>query len=369
MPGSPPFRAEHVGSLLRPDALKAARAQFEAGAIDRQALKAVEDDHILTAIRKQEAIGLQAVTDGEVRRAWWHLDFLEGLEGVEKYQMDGGMAFSAVNTKSQGVHVTAPIDYVDHPMIEHFAFVRDTTTKIAKQTIPAPSALYGRRGRDAVSKAVYPNLDRFWADLGEAYRKAVNAFVAAGCRYIQLDEVFLIMLADDAYRASMEEKGEDALALAHIYADLINAALADVPDDVTTAMHLCRGNFKSSFLGQGAYDPVARVLFDRIRIDGYFMEYDTERAGGFEPLADLPTDRRVVLGIFSSKIGDPEDLDAMRRRVDEAARYAPLDQLCISPQCGFASTEEGNLVAEDAQWKKLDSVVALAKDVWGDPLG
>ncbi len=364
MTNPPPYRAEHVGSLLRPDALKRARQLAEEGSIDAETLRQIEDQHIIAAIAKQEEIGIKAVTDGEFRRAWWHLDFLAGIGGIEKYAMQGGMAFAGTNTKAEGVHVVDKIRYERHPMLDHFAFLRDHTSRTAKQTIPAPSALYGRRGRDAVSREIYPDLDNFWADLGEAYRQAVNAFVAAGCKYIQLDEVFLIMLADEQYRTTMEANGEDAVRLAETYGDLINAAIADVPDDVTTAMHLCRGNFKSTHLGSGAYAPVARVLFDRIRIDGYFMEYDTDRAGGFEPLADLPADRRVVLGLVSSKIGAVEDPHYLQDRIEQASRFAPLNQLCLSPQCGFASTEEGNLLAEEEQWAKLKTVVDVAESVW-----
>jgi 5-methyltetrahydropteroyltriglutamate--homocysteine methyltransferase len=317
----------------------------------------------------QEAIGLQSVTDGEYRRAWWHLDFLEGLAGIEKYQMEGGMAFSGARTKSEGVRVVDKITFQGHPMLEHFRFLASCAKAVAKQTIPAPSALYGRRGREAVSKDVYPSLDAFWSDLGEAYCQAVNAFVAAGCRYIQLDEVFLAMLCDQQYRASVVAQGHDPDELAKTYGDLINAALADVPKDVTTAMHMCRGNFKSTFLGQGAYDSITRVLFERIRIDAYYMEYDTERAGGFEPLAGLPKDRSVVLGIITSKTGQLEEQAALLRRIEQASRYANLDQLCLSPQCGFASTEEGNLLDEQQQWNKLRLVVDTAAKVWGPPTG
>lgn len=359
-----PFRAEHVGSLLRPDALKTARQRFAAGELGLDELKHVEDNEIRRAIAMQEEVGLQAVTDGEFRRAWWHLDFLEGLVGIEKYRMDGGMAFAGVNTKAEGVHVTDRIGFDGHPMIEHFTFLAANTTHVPKQCIPSPSALYGRRGRDAVSRDVYPSMDAFWSDLGDAFRKAVNAFVAAGCRYIQLDEVFLVLLCDEAYRAGLLEKGEDPDALAETYGDLINAALADVPAGVTTAMHMCRGNFKSTFLGRGAYDRIAKVLFERIKIDSYFLEYDTERAGGFEPLSDLPADRRVVLGLVSSKIGELEDWDDLVTRIHDAARYTPLDRLCLSPQCGFASTEEGNLLAEEQQWAKLRSIVKVAEQVW-----
>ncbi len=361
----PPFRAEHVGSLLRPDELKLARLKLQQDLIDKDELRRVEDDQIEAAVAKQEEVGLKAVTDGEFRRAWWHLDFLEGLRGVEKYRMDGGMAFSGTQTKPEGVRVVGRISFDGHPMLEHFSFLKSRTSGVAKQCIPAPSALYGRRGREAVSRDVYPSLDNFWSDLGEAYRNAVNAFVAAGCRYIQLDEVFLVMLCDTANRANATARGDDPDALAEIYGDLINAALADVPESVTTAMHMCRGNFKSTFMGSGAYDRITRVLFDRIKINGYFMEYDTERAGGFEPLADLPEGRKVVLGLVSSKVGEVEDRDLVMRRVEQASRYTPLDRLCLSPQCGFASTEEGNLIAEEQQWAKLRSVVEMSREIWG----
>lgn len=360
-----PFRAEHVGSLLRPAALREARLRRERGEMGAAELKVLEDSEIQRVIRKQEEVGLHAITDGEFRRAWWHLDFLEGLVGIEKYRMDGGMAFAGVSTKAEGVRVIDKIGFDGHPMLDHFRFLAANTTRVAKQCIPAPSALYGRRGRDAVSKTAYPSLDAFWSDLGSAYRQAVNAFVAAGCKYIQLDEVFLVMLCDERYRAGMVAKGEDPDELARIYGDLINVALADVPPDVTTAMHMCRGNFKSTFLGEGAYDAIARVLFERIRIDAYFMEYDTERAGGFEPLAALPKERHAVLGIVSSKFGDLETQSALIERIQQAAKIASLDQLCLSPQCGFASTEEGNLLNEEQQWQKLRCVVDTARAVWG----
>lgn len=361
----PPFRAEHVGSLLRPNDLKLARLRLQDGSIGEDELKHMEDAQIEAAIAKQEEIGFQAVTDGEFRRAWWHLDFLAGLGGVEKYRMEGGMAFSGTQTRPEGVHVVDRLSFDGHPMLEHFSFLRSHTSRVAKQCIPAPSALYGRRGREAVSRDAYPSLDDFWADLGEVYRKAVNAFVAAGCRYIQLDEVFLVMLCDAAYRTNAVSRGDDPDTLAEIYGDLLNAAIADVPKTVTTAMHMCRGNFKSTFLGSGSYDRITRVLFDRIKIDVCYMEYDTERAGGFEPLADLPAERSVVLGLVSSKFGKIEDRDLIKRRVEEASRFAPLERLCLSPQCGFASTEEGNLVAEEDQWAKLRFVVNMANEIWG----
>jgi 5-methyltetrahydropteroyltriglutamate--homocysteine methyltransferase len=361
----PPFRADHVGSLLRTAPLREARAKREKGEIGAEQLKAVEDREIEKIIAKQEEAGLRAITDGEFRRSWWHLDFLAGLDGAEWFDMGHGMPFQGVPTRTQGVRVVGKLGFSGHPMIEHFKFVQAHTKQTPKMTIPAPSALYGRVGRGPISREAYPSLDNFFADLGAAYRKAVRAFADAGCRYLQLDEVFVAMLCDETYRKSVQERGDDPDRLGEIYGDLINAAMADIPADMTVTMHLCRGNFRSTFMGSGGYDAVAKILFDRIKVHGYFMEYDTDRAGGFEPLRDLPKDRVAVLGIVTTKSGTLESKDAIKRRIDEAARYVPLDHLCLSPQCGFASTEEGNVLAEDEQWAKLRRVVDLANEVWG----
>jgi 5-methyltetrahydropteroyltriglutamate--homocysteine methyltransferase len=361
----PPFRADHVGSLLRPAALKEARARRARGEISAQALTAIEDREIAAIISKQEAVGLKAVTDGEFRRSWWHLDFLWGLDGTERYAMDQGIAFAGVTTRAEGVRVTGKLGFSGHPMLEHFKFVQSRTKQTAKVTIPAPSAMYGRVGRGPISAAVYPRLDDFFADLGAAYGRAVRAFADAGCRYLQLDEVFIAMLCDPAYRAKQQAQGDDPGKLAEIYADLINAAMADIPPDMTITMHLCRGNYRSTFMGTGGYEPVAEVLFDRIKVHGYFMEYDSARAGGFEPLRLLPKGRTAVLGLVTTKTGQLESKDLIKRRIDEAAKFADIGQLCLSPQCGFASTEEGNVLAEDAQWAKLAMIVAVANEVWG----
>jgi methionine synthase II (cobalamin-independent) len=361
----PPFRADHVGSLLRSAALKEARAQFAAGKIDRAALKAVEDCEIERVIKKQEEVGLQSITDGEFRRSWWHLDFLWGLDGVEKHVMEHGIAFAAVTTRNEGVKVTGKIGFSNHPMIEHFKFVAAHTKRTPKITIPAPSALYGRPMRTPVDKSVYPDNDAMFADLGQAYRKAVRAFADAGCRYLQLDEVFIAMLCDEKYRAQMRERGDDPDRLGPLYGDLINTAMSDIPSDMRITMHLCRGNYKSTFMGSGGYDAEQEILFNRIKVHGYFMEYDTARAGGFEPLKLVPKDRQVVLGLVTTKTGRLESKDDIKRRIDEATKYISLDQLCLSPQCGFASTEEGNVLAEDEQWAKLRMIVELADEVWG----
>ena len=361
----PPFRADHVGSLLRPAALKQAREQRARGKIDAAALNAVEDREIERVIEKQQGIGLQSITDGEFRRSWWHLDFLWGLDGVDRHVMDSGVAFAGVNTRNEGVKVTGKIGFSGHPMLEHFKFVAARTRRTPKVTIPAPSALYGRPVRPPIDSTVYPTLDAMFADLGQAYRKAVRAFADAGCRYLQLDEVFIAMLCDENYRAKMSARGDDPAVLGPLYGDLINVAMSDIPPDMTVTMHLCRGNYKSTFMGSGGYAAEQEILFDRIKVHGYFMEYDSERAGGFEPLKLVPKDRQVVLGLVTTKSGRLEQKDAIRRRIEEAAKYISLDRLCLSPQCGFASTEEGNVLAEDEQWAKLGMIVEVAEEVWG----
>jgi 5-methyltetrahydropteroyltriglutamate--homocysteine methyltransferase len=361
----PPFRADHVGSLLRPAALKAARERHAKDEITTAALREVEDREIEAAIKKQEAVGLQSITDGEFRRSWWHLDFLWGLDGVERHVMDGGIAFAAVTTRNEGTRVTGKLGFSGHPMLDHFKFLKAHTQRTPKMTIPAPSAIYGRPMLTPINKAIYPTLEAFFDDLGQAYRKAVRAFADAGCRYLQLDEVFIPMLCDPKYCQQMKDRGDDPDYLATAYADLINAAVSDIPPDMTVTMHMCRGNYKSTFMGSGGYDAMQEIIFERIKVHGYFMEYDSERAGGFEPLKKLPADRFAVLGLVTTKTGALESKDAIRRRIDEATKFTPLDRLCLSPQCGFASTEEGNTLGEEQQWAKLRMIVELAEEVWG----
>ena len=361
----PPFRADHVGSLLRPAALKEARERRAKGEITADALKVVEDRAIEEIIKKQEAVGLQAISDGEFRRSWWHLDFLWGLDGIERHVMDAGIAFAAVTTRNEGVRVTGKIGFTGHPMLEHFKFLKAHTGRTPKMTIPAPSALYGRPALTPIDKAIYPNLDTFFADLGQAYRKAVRAFADAGCRYIQLDEVFIAMLCDPKYCQQMRDRGDDPDYLGGVYADLINEAMSDIPPDMTVTMHLCRGNYKSTFMGSGGYDAMQEVLFDRIKVHGYFMEYDSARAGGFEPLKRLQKGRLAVLGLVTTKTGELESKDAIKRRIEEAAKFTDLEQLCLSPQCGFASTEEGNALAEERTMGEARMIVEVAREVWG----
>src|ERR1700675_1559485 len=313
----PPFRADHVGSLLRPAALKQERERRAKGEIAADELKAVEDREIKDVIRKQEAAGLQSITDGEFRRSWWHLDFLWGLDGVEKTVMETGIAFAATRTRNEGTKVTGKIGFSGHPMIEHFKFVEKHTKRTPKITIPAPSALYGRPVGTPIDKTVYPKLDTMFAHLRHAYKKAVRAFADAGCRYLQLDEVFIAMLCDPGYRKTQTGRGDDPKKLAELYGDLINTAMSDIPSDMTITMHLCRGNYRSTYMGSGGYDPVAEVLFDRIKVHGYFMEYDSERAGSFEPLRRARKGQTVVLGLVTTKTGRLESQDALKRRIEE----------------------------------------------------
>ena len=360
----PPFRADHVGSLLRPAAIKDAREKRSRGEIDDDALRAVEDIEIERVIKKQEEVGLESVTDGEFRRSWWHLDFLWGLDGVAKHDMQTGVTFSGTSTRAEGVRVDGKLGFTGHPMIEHLNYVQAHTERMPKITIPAPSAIYGRPVPTPIDSDIYPELDAFFEDLGRAYREAVHAFASAGCRYLQLDEVFIAMLCDERYRQQMTDRGDDPERLAHLYGDLINTAMSDIPPDMTVTMHLCRGNYRSTFMGSGGYDAVQDVLFNRVNVHGYFMEYDDERSGGFEPLRLLPKDKTVVLGLVTTKKGVLESKDELKRRIDQAAKFADLDQLCLSGQCGFASTEEGNVLTEDEQWTKLGRIVDVANEVW-----
>jgi 5-methyltetrahydropteroyltriglutamate--homocysteine methyltransferase len=361
----PPFRADHVGSILRTGAIKEARAKRERNEISAADLKAVEDREIEAIIKKQDETGLQSVTDGEFRRAWWHLDFLEQLTGAESFFRDQGVAFHGVQTRPKGVRVVGKVGFNGHPMIEHFRFLQAHTKRTPKMTIPSPTAMHYREGRAGISKTVYPDIEDFFYDLGEAYRKAVRAFADAGCRYLQLDEVYLALLCDPEQHKILRSQGEDPDRLPTVYADVINQAISDIPSDMIITMHLCRGNFRSTFMASGGYEPIADILFNQLNIDGYFMEYDTERAGGFAPLRLVPKNKTVVLGLVTSKAGTLEDKDVIKRRIEQAAKFIDIDQLALSPQCGFASTEEGNILAEDEQWAKLRRIVEIAEEVWG----
>jgi len=362
----PPFRADQVGSLLRPPALTLARAAWRRGELDADALRAAEDEAVAEAVRRQEAIGLQAVTDGEFRRDWWHLDFLSQLDGVtlstnagEKFRFAGQSEQPPIASVTGRIGCSRPI------MVEHFEYLKRVTGAVPKMTIPSPSMLHLRGGRASISKQEYPDLDAFWDDVAQAYRQAIAHLAEAGCRYLQLDDITFAYLCDPKIHENCRINGDDPTALPRRYADVINAALRDRPSDMVVTIHTCRGNFKSAWVAEGGYDPVVEAMF-ATDVDGWFMEFDNARAGGFEPLRRLPAGRRVVLGLVTTKVGELEDADALARRIDEAARIVPLDQLCLSPQCGFSSTHHGNALSVDDQWRKLERVVAVARRVWGD---
>ena len=363
---TPPFRADHVGSLLRTAPLKEARAKRAQGIISAADLKEVEDREIEKLLTKQQAVGLKLATDGEFRRTWWHFDFFRGLDGVSPYTTEGGIQFHGVQTKAEGIKITAKIGFSSHPMLEHFKFLKSHARATPKMTIPAPSTFHFRQGRAAISKDVYPSLAPFFDDLAAAYRAAIRAFYEAGCRYLQLDDTAWSMLCDPNERAQSKARGDDPDALPQTYARLTNAALEGKPADLTVTMHSCRGNFRSTFIASGGYEFVAEQLLRHTGFDGYFLEYDTERAGGFEPLRLFPKgNKQLVLGLVTSKSGKLEHKDDIKRRIEEATKYVALDQLCLSPQCGFASTEEGNVLAEEEQWAKLRMIVEIADEVWG----
>lgn len=362
-----PFRADEVGSLLRPKELKDARAAREAGTLDAAGLKAVEDSCIRDAVAHQERVGLKAVTDGEFRRSWWHFDFLAGLEGVDLVKGEKTIQFTGIQTRSESLAINGKVGFDNHYMLDHFRFLKSVATATPKMTIPAPSVLHFRGGRKSISKEVYPDLDAFFADTAEAYAKAVRAFYDAGCRYLQFDDTVWAYLCSEKEMQAARDRGDDPEGLQQIYADMINHALAAKPADMTITTHVCRGNFRSSWISEGGYEPVAETLLAKINYDGYFLEYDSDRAGGFEPLRFLPKgDKRVVLGLITSKSGDLEARDDVLARIEEAQKHAPLDQFCLSPQCGFASTEEGNILTEEQQWKKLEFIVDIAREVWGE---
>ena len=358
----PPFHADQVGSLLRPPELREARARAKAGALSADALRAVEDRAIAAAVRRQEKLGLQSVTDGEFRRDFWHLDFLQQLDGIALVPV-AGMTFKAEDVPPMA-SVTAKVACSRPIMVEHFKYLKSVTTRTPKFTIPSPGTAHMRGGRNAISRTAYPELDEFWADIGAAYRKAIRHLYDAGCRYLQLDDVGFAYLCDEKVRENFRKNGDDPSTLAPAYASAINEALRGKPADLAVTMHTCRGNFRSTWFAAGGYqDDVVAAMFSA-NVDGFFMEYDSERAGGFGPLRLLPKGRKVVLGLVTTKSGALEPKESLKRRIDEAAKLVPLENLCLSPQCGFSSTHHGNLLTEDEQWAKLARIVEVAAEVW-----
>jgi len=364
----PPFRADHVGSFLRPKRLLDARDQLKQGAITAAALRAVEDDAIRDVVKFQEDLGLRGITDGEFRRTYFHTDFLTKLSGVTT---KGGINVS-FHSASGNVDFAPPVmqvtDKVRHSQpIQRadFEFLRSVTRRTAKVTIPSPTMLHFRGGRGAISREAYPDLESFYDDVAQAYRDEIADLAAAGCTYVQLDDTNLAYLCDEKMREGARSRGDDPNELPRRYAKLINNAIATRPAGMTACVHLCRGNFKSAWAAEGGYEPVAEVLFNELEVDGYFLEYDDARSGDFAPLRFVPKNKTVVLGLVSTKLGQLESKDDIKRRIDAAAKLVPMDQLCLSPQCGFSSTVHGNDIAMEAQAAKLRLVVETANEVWG----
>ncbi|MFM9278207.1 5-methyltetrahydropteroyltriglutamate--homocysteine S-methyltransferase [Paenibacillus jiagnxiensis] len=357
------FRADQVGSLLRSDAIKKARLQRANDEISAEQLRKIEDGEIARIVQKQKEIGLQAVTDGEFRRAWWHFDFLENLVGVEGYWSGSGIQFQQKQTKSRAIKVTSKLDFADHPMLEDFKYLNHVAgDHTAKFTIPSPSMLHFR---GEIDNSVYPDEEEFFDDLAKAYKKGIQSFYDAGCRYLQLDDTSWAYLCSEEQKEQLRAKGKNPDHLVNMYLQTLNKAVADRPDDLKITMHICRGNFRSTWISSGGYEPVAEPLFGHLNIDGFFLEYDNDRSGGFEPLRFVNrSDLNIVLGLVTSKFGELENKDDIKKRIEEASKFVPLEQLCLSPQCGFASTEEGNLLTEEQQWAKLQHVVEISKEVW-----
>ena len=364
---APPFRADHVGSFLRPPELLAARDRFAKGEIARAALREVEDGAIRDIVKFQEDAGLSGITDGEFRRTYFHIDFLEQLQGVET---KGGIAVSFhtaqgnVEFAPPVMKVTGPVRHVKPIQVDDFLFLRSVTKRTPKVTIPSPTMLHFRGGREAISRDAYPDLEKFYADVAAAYRAEIAALAAAGCRYLQLDDTNLAYLCDTKMREGARARGDDPDELPRRYARLINAAIAGRPANMAVCIHLCRGNFKSAWVAEGGYEPVAEVLFNELAVDGYFLEYDDARSGDFAPLRHVPKGKIVVLGLVTTKLDQLETKDYLKGKIAEAAKIVPLDQLCLSPQCGFSSTVHGNAIARDAQAAKLRLVVETANEVW-----
>jgi len=365
---TPPFRADHVGSFLRPKFLLDARDQFKSGAIDRAALRKVEDEAIRGIVKFQEDLGLRGVTDGEFRRTYFHIDFLTQLDGVETH---GGIAVHFHSAKGDidfappVMQVTGKVRHARPIQRADFEFLKSITSRTPKVTIPSPTMLHFRGGRNAISRDAYPDLEAFYADVAAAYRDELRDLAAAGCTYVQLDDTNLAYLCDQKMREGARARGDDPDELPRRYARLINAAIAERPAGMTVCVHLCRGNFKSAWAAEGGYEPVAEVLFNELAVDGYFLEYDDARSGDFRPLRHVPKGKTVVLGLVSTKVGSLESKDDLKGRIDEAAKFAPLAQMCLSPQCGFSSTVHGNEIAMESQEAKLRLVVDTARDVWG----
>ncbi len=365
---NPPFRADHVGSLLRPKALLDLRHQWKLGKITAKRLRIAENAAIVQSVKKMESIGIQPITDGEFRRDYFHLDFLKQLDGVT---VTGGIA-SNPNAKvaedgftPPKLSVTGKLQHARNIQVDDFNFLKSVVLNTPKVSIPSPTMIHFRGGRKSINITAYPDMDAFFHDLAQAYRAEIAALYAAGCRYLQLDDTNLAYLCDPKMREAAKERGENPDELPQTYAALINSVIDDRPKDLTVGIHLCRGNYRSTWFAEGGYEPVAEVLFNQLNVDAYFLEYDDERSGDFAPLRFVPAHKKVVLGLVSSKIPQLETVQELTTRIHEAAQYMPLENLCLSPQCGFSSTSHGNALTEDDQWRKLALVVETARTVWG----
>ena len=369
-----PFRADHVGSLLRPPELLSAREQHQGGTLSSASLRDIEDRCIRDVAKLQEEIGLQGITDGEYRRTIWHADFLRQIEGVSVKEGVADGAGVARKFQSGGQEIErSPTRFYTTGRLErsrgietdNFKYLASVTTRTPKLCIPSPTILHMRGGRDAVDKQAYPDMDRFYSDLAQVYREEIRALAELGCTYLQLDDPNMAYLCDEKMRESVRRIGEDPNQLPRIYAKLINDCIADRPANMTVCMHICRGNFRSAWAAEGGYDPVAEILFNEFKLDGFFLEYDSPRAGSFSPLRFVPKQKKIVLGLVTTKSGEMETADQLKRRIDEAAQYVPLEQLALSPQCGFSSTVLGNNISVDAEVAKLSLVVRVASEIWG----
>ncbi len=364
---NPPFRADHVGSLLRPQHLKDARDRFRRNEITKDELRRVEDTAITEVVKKQEAVGLQSITDGEFRREFFHLDFLQRLQGVTTsagvgakfHTRDGVLDFAPPK-----VTVTGKLKHVQDIQTADFQFLKSVTTRMPKVAIPSPTMVHFRGGRKGIDITAYPDMDEFFEDLAQVYRDEVNSLYKAGCRYIQFDDTNLAYLCDPQQRAQAKERGDDPNELPHAYAALINSVIDSRPKDLTIAIHLCRGNMQSAWVAEGGYEPVADALFNELHVDAYFLEYDDARSGGFEPLRFVPSNKVVVLGLMTTKVSSIEPVADLTRRIEEASKFVPLDRLCLSPQCGFSSTVHGNAITEADQWAKLERLLEVTRKVW-----
>tara|TARA_Y100001960_G_scaffold68412_1_gene72193 strand:+ start:2508 stop:3614 length:1107 start_codon:yes stop_codon:yes gene_type:complete len=360
----PPFRADQVGSLLRPQRLLEKRDAWRQGNISSQELKEIEDQEISKVIDFQQEIGLKAITDGEFRRDYWHLDFICAFDGIELNEETYGHAFSGGGTVST-FKVAGKIGNNNGFMREHIGFVLNKTKEVAKFCIPAPGMTFLRSGRSGIDRDIYPDLDEFWEDVIRAYSNEVQELYKLGCRYLQFDDVSFAYLCDSTFREDILERGDNPDELIKIFGNAISRCVAEKPSDMVITTHMCRGNFQSTWMTSGGYEPVAEIMFDNLDTDGFFMEYDSDRAGGFEPLRFANKNQTIILGLVSSKIPTIETKDEIKRRIEEAEKYIPIENLCLSPQCGFSSTHHGNNLSVDDQRKKLELVVEVADEVWG----